>query len=54
MCRCVGAERQRAGPLAVWFPGLLELPKADTPILGPEEGSTRLVTFRQLAGIRQF
>jgi hypothetical protein len=48
------AERKRSGPLAVGFPVLLELSKAGKPLRGPEEGSTRLATFCQLAGIRQF
>jgi hypothetical protein len=54
MYRRVSAERKRSGPLAIGFPVLLELPKAGKPLLAPEEGSTRLATFRQLAGIRQF
>ena len=54
MCRCVSSERKRSRPLAVEFPVLLELPKAGKPLLGSEEGSTQLATFRQLPGIRQF
>jgi hypothetical protein len=47
-------DLNEAMPLAVGLPVLLELPKAGKPLLWSEERSTRLATFRQLAGIRQF
>jgi hypothetical protein len=54
MYHCVSAERQRSGPLAVGFRFYWNSRKQARYYLGPEEGSTRLATFRQLAGIRQF